>query len=207
MRFKSIVSRCRIFLARLSIWRGIAWLLRLSLLVLVVFGFFYLLNISDESICSCCEVVVEVSRCVGRVFSWPSRMTGAQALAGILILFPICVLIVVQFWHCVFHRRKTEISGAFNYAGQQSQNAIRTEDEDELGRGPFVRHLMSILSGDIAENHALYIGLHGEWGEGIRKDLRTGCKVVMKLQSSSDFRWSLQIRNKQEISRVEVENV
>lgn len=181
----SVLKNIWLALARMSPWRGISWLLRLCFWSLAILGFFYVLGISDETILLWCNTLTDVVRYVRRVFTWPSQMSGAQALAGILILVPAGILVLVQVWHWVFHRHTADMSGRFHYATQQSQDAIEEEESDELGRGPFVKHLASILLGDIAGSHALYIGLHGEWGEGktsvlnlVRRKLAQNSRIV-----------------------------
>lgn len=180
-----IIEKARRFVARLSLWRGVALALRCLFLLLVVVGFFYLVDISGGVVVAGCGFLSEVWQFICSAFVWPSKLTGAQALAGLIMLLPLGVLVVVQLWHWLVHRHEEKIDGTFQYLEQQSQDAIDNVEDDDLERDLFVRHFASLLVGDIGGRHALYIGLHGEWGEGktsvlnlVRRKLEPNSKLV-----------------------------
>lgn len=172
-------------MVRLSPGHGLVCLLRIAGWLLALLGFFSLIDISSASVLACCEWLLGLFKFIYGALSWPSGMTGAQALAGMLILLPLAILVGVQLWHSVFHRGGVAVNGSFKYSAQQSQDPIAVESEDELGREKIVRHIAAIISGDIAGRHAMYLGIHGEWGAGktsvmnlVRKKLELNRTIV-----------------------------
>ena len=141
-------------------------LLVLLILAAAVLGFFAAVAGAEETVRTSCAWVVGVVQFVRGLFAWPSPLSGAQALAGILLLLPFLVLIVIQACHWIFHRSWLRRANRVCYSSQGGNGPICAAKDDCLDRGAFVDHLSEVLSGPYVGNDAFYFALYGEWGSG-----------------------------------------